>query len=687
MAKLHAEHFQRRLIKAGVGEVIETISPELLQVANLLNIGDTDMQFRKCIAKMPINKLKHTITDVWWYMNQIGMIIPDGYVAVDVDNMDDSLTIKNILDDKGINYIGTRTKKGRHFIFKYNGKYKLPQGAKLWTPIGIEVDTRVAGKGYLILPEGGERNIDPQTGQPTRVWENIPDTIDYIPSWLIVDDKLKHFFRNETLHLAEGNRDNTMFKYIKFLSDFTDLTQNDVQEITQIINENLFDPPMDWSKEILTKIQESDFEAGRRKISRQEETVTIAKELMEDMKIKKYAGELFTYTGVKYKQLVPSEIKGIVLHDYNELMPRQQRNELVDFIEDFALEEEDKDMTTHKRQIATPSQVIDLKTMAITPNDGSIFNFNNIQFEYVYKNWETNPAKLFVDHYFQSLFDYEDEINLIYEMIGYSMLSYSPFRKSFFLVGPAFNGKSFLVERIATIFGNDNVSAVELDTVSKDPRMAKSLKTSLINIPDDMSDVVIENESMFKKLVSGELIEIDVKGKDSIKFQPSSTWIMTSNYDPKFKKSDDGIYTRIILIRFKKKITPIADYEDYWTSEHYEYIVWRAINAINLALNNGSLTIPQTYYDEINRLKIEDSVIMNFMSEVHPNFTNKYSVKALFQEFEEWRRANNFGKMTSREFKDEICSMYNLTVVQTTNSNDIVNPGNINRYVMVGSDD
>lgn len=633
----------------------------------LLEIKESDIIFRKCINKIPINKSKFSYLGVVDYQNQIGMIIPNGYTCIDVDDNEAADILKKMLDENKIKCIINKTKNGRHFIFRVSSKNQVKNCVKVFTPIGIEVDTRVSGKGYIILPEGSEKD--------KRSYEVLPDDIDEIPFWLIPNKDLKIFFSKNSLRLEKGSRDNSIFKYIKILEERTSYTYEEAQEICSLINNYIFKKKMSL-KDILNKIDPENFKAGRNQKNEQERYVKIARDIVQTYMIKKYKGDLYFYNGIKYVIADEAKINNIIIKDHDELIPKNKRTEIFRFIIDDVEEFFQNDDDYSKDIVATPSELINLRTLKRIPNDGRYFNRNNISFDFI----ENIKENKFVDEYMKSLFKNDDEINLVYEMIGYSMLSHLPFRKSFFLIGPAQTGKSFFLDRLKTIFGYDNISATSIDDLDRDPRMAISLKDSLINVPDDLSNVQIENESIFKKCVSGDLIEIDVKYKVPIRFVPSSTFIMTSNYEPKFKNHDNGIYSRLILIKFEKELKrKIANFESKWKQEHYEYIVFKSIKAINKALENGNFSIPNHIQENLTKFTISNNKNnVSFFLEDY-EIKDRIPSRLVYDSYKIWCNDNGEKHVSKKIFEKYILDNLNVKIKQTTYNAD--SRGNVKRYI------
>lgn len=641
-------------------------------VLKLLGIKKTDNMFRRCIRKRPINTFTYTVDAVDDWTGQVGMIIPKGFIVIDVDDMDASDLLLEIINTNKINCIITETVRGRHFIFRDRKSHHIKQGSHIDTPIGIKVDTRTSGKGYVILPEGEE------VGK--RKYANVPKVVDEIPLWLIPDKRLSSFFAQYSLRLDEGSRDDTTFKYIMYLKDFTDYTYELVVDIMGIVNNHVFLEPLPNSA-ILGKIDAKEFKNDRIKYTKQEYRISLVDRLFEEYHFKKYYNDLYIYDGIKYTQVTQEDISHIMLTKYDNTLTKTDKSEIYSYVTDLLHDKSIMNTMISKNHITTPTQVIDMRTLDIYQNTHEHFSINNIYFDF-------NPhleSNKFVDKYMHSIFSTEEEIECVYEMIGNAMLNYIPFRSAYYIVGRAKSGKSFFLEQILKIYGQDNVSAIDPVAIEKDTRLAKNLGRKSVNLADDISSTMIRDDSLFKKLISGQPFEIDVKyGVDTLMVKPTATWIMTSNYDPKFKNSDDGIFSRLQFIPFTNVLKKVdINFEDKWRPEHYEYIVSRSIKAIHNALNRGNLIVPESFKDYCDNFILVNSSVLRFLDAEFPKGIEKQSCKVIFQEYKHWctESENIRTTMTRQDFQSELLRNTDYVIKQTSWAEDPIDKGSIQRYV------
>ncbi len=88
----------------------------------------------------------------------IGWLLPDGVVAIDVENNDAIQQIFNLIKRMNIeDKVGIhKTKNGYHFIFK-KGTFGIKADSQAFIKLGINVTFRIGGKNYLILAPTEDR--------------------------------------------------------------------------------------------------------------------------------------------------------------------------------------------------------------------------------------------------------------------------------------------------------------------------------------------------------------------------------------------------------------------------------------------------------------------------------------------------------------------------------------------------
>ncbi len=146
----------------------------------------------------------------------------------------------------------------------------------------------------------------------------------------------------------------------------------------------------------------------------------------------------------------------------------------------------------------------------------------------------------------------EASIKLLQEMTGYILYSDCSLQKCFFLMGDGANGKSVFLNVIRAVFGEANVSNVEMSSLIE-PFQRINLINSLVNISTETSSNVKGAESYFKQIVVGDTIAGCYKNKDFVNFNPRCVMISACNEYVKSRDTTEGFLRRICFIDFPCK--------------------------------------------------------------------------------------------------------------------------------------
>ena len=203
-------------------------------------------------------------------------------------------------------------------------------------------------------------------------------------------------------------------------------------------------------------------------------------------------------------------------------------------------------------------------------NRKAIFNFRNCVLDLL--TGEKKPHNPAYMSSVQALYDYDEtadcpqwkkfireimagreaSIKLMQEMTGYILYEDSSLQKCFFLMGDGANGKSVFLNVIRAVFGEANVSNVEMSSLIE-PFQRINLINSLVNISTETSSNVKGAESIFKQIVVGDTINGCYKNKDFVNFNPRCVMISACNEYIKSRDTTSGFLRRICFIDFPCK--------------------------------------------------------------------------------------------------------------------------------------
>ena len=112
---------------------------------------------KKCLQKFANGEKLLTLEEARKLDEYAGILAPDT-ILIDVDDMEQSEILMNIIEEKQINCRVYQTTRGRHFLFRNKGVEKCGTGKKL--ACGLEADIKIGSKNsYSILKFKGEERF------------------------------------------------------------------------------------------------------------------------------------------------------------------------------------------------------------------------------------------------------------------------------------------------------------------------------------------------------------------------------------------------------------------------------------------------------------------------------------------------------------------------------------------------
>lgn len=143
-----------------------------------------------------------------------------------------------------------------------------------------------------------------------------------------------------------------------------------------------------------------------------------------------------------------------------------------------------------------------------------------------------------------------DDVQRVWEMLGYLMMSGNPLQRAFMLTGGGGNGKGVLLEVIKALLGEQNCSAVPLHDFSTSQFATAELFGRLANVCGEIDATYIESTARIKEIVGDDRMKGERKGKDPFYFKPWCKMIFSANEIPQTADSSRGWWRRFEVVNF-----------------------------------------------------------------------------------------------------------------------------------------
>lgn len=598
---------------------------------------------KQCLEKFKGRKRLNTLSEVA-DLDEYAGILGDETILVDVDDGPTSDLLFQMVQDLGLKCKVYATTRGKHFYFRN------PEGLveKSWTKqtlaVGITTDAKVGrNNSYAILKfKGVERPV---------LLDCPEDEIQELPKWLMPVKTNIDF-----LELGEGDgRNQSLFNYILTLQS-EDFTKEEARECIRLINRYVLAEPL--SERELEVILRDD--AFRKTTFFKGNTFLFdkfANYLKNNNHIIKINDQLHIYRDGIYVSGA-DVIEGQMIRLISNLK-RAQRSEVMAYLEILI---EENVTTTNPNIIAFSNGLYDLR-------DGSFRGFTP---DIVITNkipWAYNPAAYseLLDHTLDRLACDDPEVRaLLEEMVGYCLYRRNELGKAFILIGDKSNGKSTFLHVVKNMLGDANIASLDLKELGDRFKTAE-LFGKLANIGDDIGDEFIANASVFRKLVTGERVNVERKGQDPFEFNNYSKFLFSANVIPRMKDKTGAVQRRLVIVPFDAKFTPNdPDFrpfikDELCEQEPMEYLILLGLSALKRVLMNNRFTTSQRVQGQLDEYEENNNPIIGFINEVGLEGIENEPSSMVYRKYKEYCIANNFQALSAIEFSRQIAKRCGFT--------------------------
>lgn len=545
-------------------------------------------------------------------LNSYGAVLNDEIIQIDIDDEEQSEIVFNIIQEQNIQCNILQTSRGKHFYFLNTNMDRRKQGYV--TAIGVKVDTGL-GTQNAVIPLKVDGKL--------RKWIKEVDALDYLPCWLIPLDKKNTDFSK----MEEGDgRNQTLFNYILRLQS-AGLSKEDIKESIKIINNHVLKEPL-MENEINTILREEAFLKESFYIKNKLQYEKLAKYLIDNENIVKINDQLHIYKDGYYSNDL-LDIEKIMLK-YIQNSTKTPRGEVIRYLELLCTNKK----ITNPKYIVFNNGVYDLETKELLDYSPKYIIKNKIP-----HNYNPDAYHELLDKTLSKICCNDKKLRyVIEEMIGYTLLRRNELGKSFILTGDGSNGKSTLLGLINELLGEENISSVSLKELS-DRFKTFQLDGKLANIGDDISNEYIQDNSTFKKLVTGEKVNVERKGRDPYDFKNYSKLIFSANELPRINDLSGGLKRRLVFIPFNAKFSKRdEDYDPFikdkiTTPAALEYLLKIAIDGLYRIINNNSITSSEVCDKVWEEYEAINNPVVSFIEE---HKIENESVNDVFRQYQVW---------------------------------------------------
>jgi len=281
------------------------------------------------------------------------------------------------------------------------------------------------------------------------------------------------------------------------------------------------------------------------------------------------------------------------------------------------------------RQIPTRSGLVDPWTGALTPPAPEHWCTWRIEYDYnpgaACPFWLRMLDDVFEDRPEESL---GLHIQLLQEILGCGLIDKKPkaLSRAVILVGGSNYGKSSLIDVMSGLFGEEK-NTTPMDTLMS----AHGLMPFASRVPWVLHEAFDAGRwhisSIVKAIISGDKIQINVKGGKLYDHRVTVPIFWGSNTPPQFREATDAITNRIVVIECRRKFdldNPVGaaleaknrrfeDPQGLVLALEMEGVLAWAVAGLQRALARGHFVLPQEAIDAAEAVKLDSNLVAEFV--------------------------------------------------------------------------
>lgn len=567
-------------------------------------------------------------------------VLAEETVLVDIDDFESSEILYKIVQDLKLKCRVYKTTRGKHFLFKNTSLEKNRTKCRL--AIGLNSDIKLGCKNsYSILKFN---NIERKILYDSKEIQEIPMYLTPIKNGI------------DFLSLGEGDgRNQALYNYILTLQS-NDFTVEEIRETIRVINKYVLKTPLQ-DNELEVILREESFQ---KKIFFNSKGSFLfdefAKYIKNNNHVIKINDQLHLYKDGIYVD-GQARIEAEMINNISNLN-KAKRSEVLSYL----------NLLISENTSMSEANLIAFKNGIYNVVDDSFIEFSP-EFIITNKiNWNYNPgaySKL-VDKTMNKLSCGDFEIRmLLEEVVGYCFYRRNELRKAFILTGDKANGKSTYLDMIKTLLGDENTSALDLKELSDRFKTAE-LFGKLANIGDDIGDEFIANPAIFKKLVSGDRVNVERKGQNPFDFNNYSKFLFSANNIPRIKDKTGAVLDRLIIIPFNASFSvKDKDFDPYIKyklreQEAIEYLINLGLEGLKRVLKNRKFIVPDKVKKEILEYEEVNNPILGFFKEADK--IENESTKEIYRKYQEYCILNGLQPISNIEFSRQVVKKFGYEV-------------------------
>lgn len=323
--------------------------------------------------------------------------------------------------------------------------------------------------------------------------------------------------------------------------------------------------------------------------------------------------------------------------------------------------------------IAFENGILNLDTNELLPFTPMIDMTN-----FLHANYDPNVTDAPARAVLENIIPNPQTLDFIFEMIGYILFDRTMSPPAIFvLYGPGETGKSAIANVIATILGDDCVTAMGMKQLTSRFGPA-SLEGKMLNICGETGSESAKTTGfdgeLLKKMSSGERITVEEKNQKQHEIYNTAKVLFCTNSVPDFADDSSGLFRRLCIVPCRQPQDSKARIYDKLTDpQSRSWIINKSLSAYRVLCATKVFTLSPQMKAELEQFKSQNSLLdfvqimfgttdRGVVADAIVNDNELCYTVNLYSAYQEFSHASLNQPMSRKKFVEKIRNEFNLEI-------------------------
>ena len=260
--------------------------------------------------------------------------------------------------------------------------------------------------------------------------------------------------------------------------------------------------------------------------------------------------------------------------------------------------------------------------------------------------------------------DASDLRQLIWEMLGYCLVTHAKYEQCFILCGAGANGKSVLGAVAKEMVGRHHTASVQPNQMGS-VFQRSNLEGKLLNLVTELNQNAELEDGMLKAVISGEMMSVEKKHQDVREIEPFAKHIILTNHMPRIRDYSDGLFRRVSIVPLERQFMG-SDADPHLLEKlrgELDAITSRAMDALGqLIIRNGKFTRPSSSVAALEEWRLENNHLADFVAEqLYEDPQASLGVQVAYDAYVSWFASTGLrGMLGRKQFSKRLAALLRM---------------------------